>query len=178
MKSTILRFFLWAWAAVFAFLPFGPTDRARAAELKVGDTFPDLAGFGLEGDLPATLKGRIVVVDFWASWCEPCRRTFPLMEELHHRFSKQGLLILAVNEDKSRAAMDAFLTQSPVTFRVVRDAKKRLAAEVHVPALPTSYILDGQGKVLALRSGESIVRDRRKFVKEIEDLLGKESKKP
>ena len=167
-----------AMALALAFLLLCPPRRAMAVELKVGDTFPDLAPFGLEGELPATLKGKIVVVDFWASWCDPCRRTFPLMEELHHRFSKQGLIILAVNEDKSRAAMSEFLKESPVTFRVVRDARKKLAADVRVPALPTSYILDGDGKVISIQSGESIARNRRKFVKDIEDLLAKEHKKP
>src|SRR5436309_12086786 len=103
---------------------------AAESELKVGDLFPDLSGFSLEGQLPKELRGKVVVVDFWASWCGPCRQTFPLMEELHHRFAKQGLVILAINEDKSRPAMDEFLKEYPVTFGVVRDARKRLATAV------------------------------------------------
>ena len=151
---------------------------AWAAELKVGDTFPDLSSFGLEGGLPASLKGKIVVVDFWASWCGACRRTFPVLEELHHRFGKQGLVILAVNEDKSAAGMKEFLKEYPVTFNSVRDAKKKLAAEVQVPALPSSYILDGDGKVLSIQSGDSLLINRRKFIKEIEELLARNTKKP
>src|SRR5262249_59923547 len=121
--------------------------------LKVGDTFPDLARLDLEGDLPPSLTARVVIVDFWASWCAPCKDTFPLLEELHHRFGKQGLVILGVNEDKNRTAMKEFLKDYPVTFSVVRDAKKKLAAQVNVPALPTSYILDGKGRVLWIESG-------------------------
>ena|SRR2546422_8944039 len=140
-------------------------------ELKVGDPFPDLAKFSLEGTLPSGLEGKVVVVDFWASWCGPCRQTFPLMEELHHRFAKQGLVIVAVNEDKSRAAMNEFLKEYPVTFAVVRDAKKALAATVNVPGLPSSYLLDRRGRVRLIRSGERIAQNRREFVREVESLL-------
>ena len=146
--------------------------------LKVGDTFPDLTTFSLEGDLPSQLKGHIVVIDFWASWCGPCKKTFPLLEELHHRFSKRGLIILAVNEDKSRAAMTEFLMEYPVTFQVVRDAKKKLAAEVNVPALPTSYILNREGKVVAIQSDARIVQNRKQFIKEVEQWLEADPKKP
>lgn len=141
--------------------------------LKVGGTFPDLADMNLDGELPATLRGRIVIVDFWASWCAPCKQTFPVMEELHHRFGKKGLIVLAVNEDKNRKAMDEFLKEHPVTFPVVRDSMKRLAARVNVPGLPTAYILDGAGKVLAIESGASIASNRKAFTRRIEDLVNR-----
>jgi len=149
------------------------TAAAAESTLKIGDTFPDLTAFGLEGHLPAALKGKIVIVDFWASWCGPCKQTFPQLEELHHRFGKRGLVILAVNEDKSRTAMDEFLKDHPVTFIVVRDAKKKLAAQVNVPALPTSYILDGDGKVLSIQSGARMAENRKAFTKQIEKLVTK-----
>jgi thiol-disulfide isomerase/thioredoxin len=162
--------------ALLLILGCAPTLRGADTGLKVGDAFPDLSTFSLEGDLPAALKGRIVVVDFWASWCAPCKETFPLLEELHHRFSKQGLVILAVNEDKSRTAMAEFLKEHPVTYSVVRDPKKKLAAQVNVPGLPTSYILDREGKVLLIESGTRIARNRRGFVKEIERLVQENAK--
>jgi len=139
--------------------------------LKAGDLFPQLARFELEGELPASLKGRVVVVDFWASWCGPCRKTFPVMEELHHRYAKRGLVILAVNEDKSRTAMDEFLKENPVTFTVLRDAKRKLAAEVKVPALPTSYLLDSLGKVRSIQPGARTAKNSKAFIKEVEALL-------
>ncbi len=178
MNQASLRSIPGALAVALTFLLTLSPARVVAAELKVGDTFPDLSTFGLEGELPSTLKGKIVVVDFWASWCGACRRTFPLMEELHHRFGKQGLIILAVNEDKSAGAMKEFLKEYPVTFSRVRDAKKKLAAEVNVPALPTSYILDDNGRIVSIQSGDSIMQNRRKFIKEIEELLAKNAKKP
>lgn len=148
-----------------------PLDAALEPELKVGDPFPDLTQISLEGTLPPGLPGKVLVVDFWASWCGPCRQTFPLMEELHHRFAKNGLVIIAVNEDKSRGAMAEFLKEYPVTFAVVRDAKKSLAAAVNVPGLPSSYIVDRNGKVRAIVSGEKIAQNRKGFVREVEELL-------
>jgi thiol-disulfide isomerase/thioredoxin len=146
---------------------------SREPALGVGDTFPDLADMSLDGELPATLRGRIVIVDFWASWCAPCKRTFPVMDELHHRYAKKGLVVLAVNEDKNRKAMDEFLKDHPVTFPVVRDSKKRLAVRVNVPGLPTAYILDGAGKVLAIESGASIASNRKAFTRKIEELVNR-----
>lgn len=139
--------------------------------IKVGDTFPNLADFELEGTLPPTMKGKLVIVDFWASWCGPCRGTFPMMEELHKRLSDRGLLIVAVNEDKVRVAMTEFLRQHPVSFTVVRDTKKKLAATVNVAMLPTSYILNGDGKVVSIQSGERTMQSRVTFIKLIEELL-------
>ena len=157
---------------------------ARPAEaeepaIKVGDQFPAFADLALEGELPRELKSKLVIVDFWASWCGPCRGTFPLMEDLHRRLGKRGLVIVAVNEDKSRVAMTEFLKQHPVSFTVVRDAKKKLAAKVNVAMLPASYILDGDGRVLAIQGGERTMENRAEFIKLVEDLLEKHvAKKP
>lgn len=170
------------WAAILAvFAAAMVTAMAAGAEpaIKVGDAFPNLSDHALEGDLPADLAGKLVIVDFWASWCGPCRGTFPLMEDLHKRLGKQGLVIIAVNEDKSRVAMNEFLKRHPASFAVVRDAKKQLAAKVNVPLLPASYILDGKGRVLSIQAGERTVENRAAFIKLIEDLLEKHvSRKP
>ena len=82
-------------------------------------------------------------------------------------------MFLAVNEDKNRKAMDEFLKDHPVTFPVVRDSKKRLAVRVNVPGLPTAYILDGTGKVLAIESGASIASNRKAFTRRIEELVNR-----
>ena len=78
--------------ALAMILSNAPND-ARAA-LNVGDMLPDLAGFKLEGKLPASLKGKVVILDFWASWCVPCAESFPVMEELQNQFKDRGLVIM------------------------------------------------------------------------------------
>lgn len=155
-----------------------PSAAGAESALKVGDQFPELGGFALEGDVPKDLKGKIVLIDFWASWCGPCKGTFPIMESLHRRFGKRSLIVVAVNEDKSEAAMKEFLKQHTVSFIVVRDARKKLAAAVRVPSLPTSYILDRDGKVVSIQSGVGMVQESKDFIRQIEELVNKSSSPP
>src|SRR5205814_2609387 len=106
---------------------------ASAALPKEGDAFPDLSKFGLEGTLP-DLHGKVVIVDFFASWCEPCKESFPAMEELKQKYGDK-LVIVAVNVDKKKADMDDFVKKHPVTFTIVRDASSKLVNEIKIPTM-------------------------------------------
>jgi thiol-disulfide isomerase/thioredoxin len=100
-----------------------------------------------------TLRGRVVYVDFWASWCEPCRRSFPWMTGLHNRYAAKGLVIVAINLDKDRDAADAFLAQYPAPFLVAFDPAGKTAEAFHVPAMPTSYLIDSAGMIQHTQAG-------------------------
>jgi thiol-disulfide isomerase/thioredoxin len=143
------------------------------AGLKTGDTFPDLAPFKLEGKLPDTLKGKVVIVDFWASWCVPCKDSFPVMNELIKKYADRGLVIIAVNADEVRADMDAFLKKNPAAFTVVRDATQRLVEKADVDTMPSSFILDREGKVRYLHNGFHGEKTKKEYVAEIEALLAR-----
>ena len=112
------------------------------AGLKPGDAFPDLSGFKLEGKLPDSTKGKVVLVDFWASWCEPCKQSFPVMEQLHKRYSDRGLVIIAVNVDENRPDMEAFLKQNTASFTVMRDPAQKLVDKAGIATMPSSFLLD------------------------------------
>ena len=141
-----------------------------SAALKVGDTLPDLASFQLDGKLPDALKGKVVVVDFWASWCLPCAKSFPVLDELQKKYGDK-LVILAVNVDEKAANMEKFLAKHAVSFTVVRDAQQKLVAAAEPQTMPTSFILDGEGKVRFLHSGFHGEDTRKEYVSEIESLL-------
>ena len=94
------------------------------------------------------LRGKVVLLDFWASWCVPCRRSFPWMNAMHEKYADRGLVIIAVNVDKKIAEAEKFLEQYPAKFRVAYDPDASLAREHAVQAMPSSFLIgrDGQGR--------------------------------
>jgi len=103
--------------------------------------------------LLAGLSGKVVLVDFWASWCGPCLRSFPWMNELQQRHAGEGLVIVAVNLDQDRALADAFLKKLPARFRVEYDPAGQVATRFGVQAMPTSFLIDRRGQVRARHAG-------------------------
>jgi thiol-disulfide isomerase/thioredoxin len=142
-----------------------------AGSIKPGEAFPDLAGFKLEGKLPEVTRGKVVLVDFWASWCEPCKQSFPVMEELHKRYAERGLVIIAVNVDENRPDMEAFLKKNAATFVVLRDASQKLVEKAGIATMPSSFLIDREGKVRFAHTGFRGTETKKKYEEEIELLL-------
>ncbi len=92
-------------------------------------------------------------VDFWASWCEPCRRSFPWLESLHRRYAERGLTIVAIDLDKDRHAADAFLRRFPARFTVAFDPAGRTAEAYRVSAMPSSFLIGPTGALLSSHAG-------------------------
>lgn len=99
------------------------------------------------------VQGKVIWVDFWASWCVPCRRSFPWMNAMHRKYGTEGLEIIAVNLDKERALADGFLAEVPAEFALRFDPAGSLAKEFKVQGMPSSYLLDADGNVLATHIG-------------------------
>ena len=100
-----------------------------------------------------SLRGKVVLVDFWASWCAPCERSFPWMNALRDSLAPQGFEIVAINLDKDRAAADKFLARHTVGFTVAFDADGKTAEAYKVAALPTSFVIDRKGQVVLSHRG-------------------------
>jgi thiol-disulfide isomerase/thioredoxin len=105
------------------------------------------------------LKGKVVYVDFWASWCPPCIKSFPFLNELENQLKEQGLQVIGVNLDEKVADAQAFLASHPVDFSIVADPSKQCAKSFEVMAMPTSYLIDRKGNIRHIhrgfRSGET-----------------------
>jgi thiol-disulfide isomerase/thioredoxin len=164
-------------AALVVALVFGGAT-ARAASTKtpaVGDTFPALAKFGLEGTLPDLSRARVVIVDFWASWCGPCKASFPIYDELHKQYGERGVVIVAINVDTNAKAMTSFLAHQQPGFSVLRDATQKLVQAVAPPTMPTSFLLDARGVVRAVHQGFHGEKTKSEYVEEINRLLAEPS---
>jgi thiol-disulfide isomerase/thioredoxin len=123
------------------------------ADIRVGDAFPALASAGLVGGtLPETV-GRVILVDFWASWCPPCKTSFPAYGRLNSEFAVKGLVIVAVSVDQDRADYEAFVRKMAPAFFVALDRDQRLVRAVQVPTMPTCYLVDRQGRVRFVHAG-------------------------
>ena len=128
---------------------------APAHAVRAGDAAPAFVLPALQGqtiDLRA-LKGRVVYVDFWASWCAPCRRSFPWMNDLDARYRRDGLTIVGVNVDKRREDADKFLREVPATFAIAFDPQGATPAAFDVKGMPSSYLVDRRGVVVAVEEG-------------------------
>ncbi len=104
-------------------------------------------------------KGKVVYVDFWASWCGPCAQSFPYMNKLHREYQSKGLEIVGVNLDEEPQEAQAFLTKTPAQFTVLADASGACPQAYGVKAMPSSYLIDRQGIVrhvhLGFKPGEA-----------------------
>lgn len=102
----------------------------------------------------ATTKAALVTyVDFWASWCGPCRESFPWMNAMQAKYGAQGLRIVGVNVDQKPEDMKAFLNEFPASFEVISDAKGEQPKAWGVKGMPTAYLLDAQGVVRKVHMG-------------------------
>lgn len=159
------------WVGAIALTLCASSTFAGGKSIKVGDTLPELSTFGLVGKLPDDLKGKVVLLDFWASWCGPCKESFPVMDELQEKYGSKGLMILAVNVDEKVAAMEDFLKDHPVKFTILHDATKKLVSTANIASMPTSFVIGKDGKVVAIHRGFHGKESAKQYVEEIEKLL-------
>jgi len=108
-------------------------------------------------------RGRVVIVDFWASWCKPCRQSIPWLNAMRERYGANGLTIIGVNVDAERADADRFLRDVPIEFEIVFDPRGELAKQFKVQGMPSSYVFDRTGKMVDTHVG---FRDAKKDEKE------------
>ncbi len=118
---------------------------SSACELKTLDGKPTV-------DLKE-LRGKVVYVDFWASWCPPCVKSFPFLNQLEHEMKEQGLHVIGVNLDEKAKDAEEFLAKHPAHFSIVADPSKACAKVLEVMAMPTSYIIDKKGNIRHVHQG-------------------------
>jgi thiol-disulfide isomerase/thioredoxin len=144
-------------AALLSIGVLGPAG-AFAREIKpwAGATTPPLALTGLDGRTVGLrdFRGRVLLVNFWATWCEPCREEIPALERLQARLKDQPFELLMVNYGESTATVKQFMAKLGVTAPVALDPEKRNAAKWRVAGLPTTFLVDARGRIRYSSFGE------------------------
>jgi len=122
--------------------------------LEVGDQVPELElpGNGQTVKLPKQ-PGKVIYLDFWASWCGPCRQSFPWMNAMQDKYKKQDFEVIGVNLDGQAADAEKFLAKVPAKFTIAYDAKGNSARQYGVKGMPTSLLIGKDGKVIYMHMG-------------------------
>jgi cytochrome c biogenesis protein CcmG/thiol:disulfide interchange protein DsbE len=115
-------------------------------------------------------KGKLVYLDFWASWCGPCKQSFPWMNAMQEKYQSQGLEVIAINLDENNDDAQKFLASTPAKFTVAFDAKGQIPRQYGVKGMPTSYLISRDGKIIFQHMGFNVA-DREKLEQKIRESL-------
>jgi peroxiredoxin len=115
----------------------------------VGDIAPSFTLKDLNGNTVTldSFKGKVVFLDFWASWCGPCKEELPELELLYKKYGKDGFEVIGVSVDKSESNIAAFLKKRPVSFTILTNIKGDVAEAYGLPGMPTGYIIGKDGAI-------------------------------
>ena len=139
----------WYWLLVLTLL----SPCARAAEIDAAAPDFVLPTLKQERVQLGALKGKVVYLDFWASWCGPCRKTFPWMNQMQNKYAKDGLQIVAVNLDESRTQAEEFLAKIPPEFQILLDPQRKISKLYRIKGVPMSFVIDRKGVLRAVHLG-------------------------
>jgi peroxiredoxin len=142
----------------------------HAAEPKTGSALPALGGLLPGAPLPKT-AGKVVLVDFWASWCAPCKASFVTLSRLHQKYASKGLVIIGIGVDDEAADHQAFAAKHKAPFTLVHDSQHKAAVFFNPPTMPSSYLVDRKGVIRHIHKGFKGAKTEAEYVAEIEALL-------
>lgn len=117
-------------------------------------------------------EGKVIYLDFWASWCGPCRKSFPWMSRVHQMFNAQGFTVISINLDAKRELAEAFLNNNPVQFPVVFDPQGTIATRYQLKGMPSSYLIGRDGEIKIAHVG-FFSHKQHQYEEEIKSLLAR-----
>jgi peroxiredoxin len=141
-----------------------------AAGPSVGQPVPKLGSVLPGAKIPAT-SGKVVLVDFWASWCVPCEASFACMNRLQSSYGTKGLVIIGISVDDEKSGFDTFVAKQKPSFSVVHDSTHKAAESFDPPGMPTSYLVDRKGNIRHIHKGFKGASTEKDYTTEIEALL-------
>ncbi len=120
-------------------------------------------------------RGKVVYLDFWASWCGPCRESFPWLSNLAREYSSKQLVVIGVNVDQDRARAERFLNETPASFAILYDPRGELATTYKVAGMPSAVLIDREGRIRYSHSGFS-AKNKDLYEEQLRTLLNEAAK--
>lgn len=134
----------------------------------------DAPAFSVAGDMGklnlSDFQGKVVYLDFWASWCGPCRASFEWLNEAHEKYADKGLVVIAVNVDKEKELAERFLKDNPAKFHIGYDPEGGVAQTYRLKGMPSSYMINRKGQLQATHVGYR-AKDKIALEEKIRSLL-------
>lgn len=134
----------------------GSTVSGEAVHPLLGRPGPDFSGKAVGGNTTISMRGlsgKVAIVDFWATWCEPCKKSFPKLEALSAKYGSDGLQVVGVSEDDEKGGIGDFAANLGAKFPLVWDENKTIASKWQPKTMPSTFILDRSGKVRFVHLG-------------------------
>ncbi|MYM39761.1 redoxin family protein [Pseudoduganella sp. CY13W] len=127
---------------------------ARAASIDAGSMAPAFDLPGAQGNIKlGDYRGKTVYLDFWASWCGPCKQSFPWMNDMQAKYGARGLQVIAVNLDAKAEDARTFLASVPAQFTIAYDPAGASAQQYRIKGMPSSVLIGPDGKVISVHAG-------------------------
>lgn len=165
MRSS--KLFLWVRATALAATLAVTSLVGASSTIAPSFALPSRSGDTVSLD---QLKGQVVMLNFWASWCGPCRQEMPLLDQMHKRYSSLGFTLIGVNVEANTQDAEKWLTQTPVTFPVLFDKENKVSKLYDVSAMPSTVFIDRKGNVRYLHRGYKS-GDESEYLNQIRALL-------
>jgi len=160
MKKTIITAALFVAGIAFA----GVGKGQRAPEFSL----PSLSGSTMA---LSSMRGKVVFIDFWAQWCEPCKKELPQLDKLAKEYAGKGVVVVAVNIDKQRDNAERMVKQLGVSLPVLLDPAGSVAGSYDPPKMPSSFVVDKKGIIRYVNEGFDGPKDVDRFKQELDELL-------
>lgn len=125
-------------------------------------------------DVIKEYKGKVVYLDFWASWCAPCRKSFPWMNEMQTKYDNNKFTVVSINLDSNKELAKAFLLKTPANFPIVYDPEGNIASELKLKGMPSSFLINADGKIISAHMGFTAEKKIR-YEQEVIELLQRKS---
>lgn len=147
---------------------------ALAAAVGVGARLPEIGLVDLNGKKISrkSLAGKVVIVDFWATWCAPCKEELPVLQRLYKKYGKRGLVVVGISVDRDKANVRSFAKKLKLSFPIVHDAKHVVSGRFEPSTMPSSYVVDRKGVIRHVHKGYRSGDDK-KIEREVKALLAK-----